>query len=325
MPKKASVPQYLLLSPQFRFLKERHVKTLLLSFIYLFSLSLMAGKTENIRITFLNADSEESYMLESEVSELNGLDLFDLNNHEGNLPDKKMNVRAATNMEKEPSIEWVVDTQFGFARVTSNTTQVPNNASATEIDLGEGTVESLRIYISAIVKKKHEIRLLFAPLSYESSQVSDSDILFNGVSFLAGRTTETGYQFNSYRLSYIYHFEPTGKFNYRIGFTGKIRDAYTLVRQDGRESRFDNLGFVPLLHLGVRINLTERIYWDNEVEGSWAPQGYAVDFRSSINYEINERYSIGAGVGYLGGGADVDSVSTFADILFGFVSFKIKF
>lgn len=301
------------------------MKALLLSLAAIISLSLFAGDTENIKITFLNEDSQESYMLESEVSDLNGLDLFDLNGHEGNLPNKKMNVRAATNVEKEPTIEWVIDTQLGFARVTSNTTQVPNNASATEIDLGEGTVESMRIYISAIVKKKHEIRLLFAPLSYESSQVTNSDIMFNGVSFLAGQTTETGYQFNSYRLSYIYHFEPTGRYNYRIGFSGKIRDAYTLVRQDGRESRFDNIGFVPLLHLGVRINLTERIYWDSEVEGSWAPQGYAVDFRSSLNYEINERYSIGAGVGFLGGGADVDSVSTFADILFGFVSFKIKF
>lgn len=293
--------------------------------------SLHAGETQNIKVTFDNGTDQTSIMLESEVSDVTGLDLLTLNAptfgadaDSPALPTKKMNVRAATDESKAPAIEWVINTQYGFANVIANTTQIPSG-EGTEIDLGEGTVESLRIYLSAIVNKKHEIRLLFAPLEYENTFVPDSDIMFNGVTFLAGRTTTTGYQFNSYRLSYIYHFEPTGRFNYRIGFTGKIRDAYTLVRQDGTVSRFDNVGFVPLLHLGVRINLTEKLYWDNEVEGSWAPQGYAVDFKTSLNYVINDRFEINAGLGYLAGGADAGSVNTFADILFGFVGFKVKF
>ncbi len=303
-------------------------------FVLLISLFMMtqlvAKSTENIRVTIEEGEVSTSFLLESEVDDVNGLDLMELSsntlpNNEGKLPTKKMNVRLAEDQKKEPAIEWVINTQYGFARVINNTSQIPSNDSATEIDLGEGSVESLRVYLSAIVNKKHEIRLLFAPLSYENSFVPDSDILFNGVTFLAGKTTTTGYQFNSYRLSYIYHFEPTGRFSYRIGFTGKIRDAYTLVRQDGTVSRFDNVGFVPLLHLGVRINLTEKLYWDNEVEGSWAPQGYAIDFRTSLNYVINERFEINAGLGYLAGGADVDSVNTFADILFGFVGFKVRF
>lgn len=304
------------------------IRSLFTVLFFTILLSRSYAEVENIKVTFDNGIKPISVMLESEISDVNGLDLLSLSgadSQDGKLPTKKMNIRAATDESKEPAIEWIINTQYGFANVIANTTQIPNTANATEIDLGEGTVESLRIYLSAIIKKKHEIRLLFAPLSYENTFVPDSDILFNGVTFLAGKTTTTGYQFNSYRLSYIYHFEPTGRFNYRIGFTGKIRDAYTLVRQDGTVSKFDNIGFVPLLHLGVRINLTEKLYWDNEVEGSWAPQGFAVDFRTSLNYVINDRFELNAGVGYLAGGANVDSVNTFADILFGFVGFKVKF
>lgn len=302
------------------------MRSFLTLLLFLIALNLEAKSSENIKVTVTDEGVSTSFMLEAEVDDISAVDLVALaDDEQESAPTKKMNVRYAEDQNKEPSIEWVINTQYGIAQVINNTSQIPSNDAATEIDLGEGSVESLRIYLSAIVKKKHEIRLLFAPLSYENTFVPDSDILFNGVTFLAGKTTTTGYQFNSYRLSYIYHFEPTGRFNYRIGFTGKIRDAYTLVRQDGTESRFDNIGFVPLLHLGVRINLTEKLYWDNEVEGSWAPQGYAVDFRTSLNYVINDRFELNAGIGFLGGGADTDSVNTFADILFGFVGFKVRF
>lgn len=300
------------------------MKALLLALLVM-TFNALAAETQNIKLVINNGDSTEEYMLEGEVRGVSLIENVPVDPNVGQKPTQKLTLREATDKKKKPSIEWIVNAQYGTASVRSNTSQIPNDESATEFDLPTASIEAIRIYVSTIINRKHEIRLLFAPLEYQAGFVPQEDILFNGVQFLAGRATEAGYKFNSYRLSYLYHLNPDGRVRYRIGFTGKIRDAYTLVRQDGVESRFENVGFVPLLHLGVNILITDRLSWDNEIEGSWAPQGYALDFRSSLNYQINERVSVNAGVGYLDGGANTEIVRTFADVVFGFIGFKIRF
>lgn len=299
--------------------------------ITILTLNAFAVEKQNIKLVINNGDSQEEYLLEGEVRGVSIMENVPVDPNVGQKPTTGLNLREATDKNKKPSIEWIINTQYGTASVRSNTSKIPNDDTATEFDLPTASIEAVRIYISTIINRKHEIRLLFAPLEYQASFIPEEDILFNGVQFLAGRATEAGYRFNSYRLSYLYHLNPDGRVRYRIGFTGKIRDAYTLVRQDGvqstfgNESRFENVGFVPLLHLGVNILITDRLSWDNEIEGSWAPQGYALDFRSSLNYQINEHLSLNAGVGYLDGGANTETVKTFADVVFGFVGIKIRF
>ena len=297
-------------------------------FIMLLSISLSmayASETKNIRLVINDGANSEEFILEGEVKNVSVMDPAPVDFVTGKAPTKKLVVRNAMDKSKKTAIEWIINVQYGTAQVRSNMTKIPNDDLATEFDLPEGSVDAIRIYLSSIINRKHELRLLFAPLSYEGSFVPDEDILFNGVNFLAGNNTQTDYQFNSYRLSYLYHFNPDGRMRYRIGFTGKIRDAYTLVRQNGVETKYSNIGFVPLLHLGVNMILTDKISWDNELEGSWAPQGYALDFRSSLNYQITDRISISGGAGYLDGGAENDKVKTFSDIVFGFIGFKFNF
>ncbi len=284
-----------------------------------------AAEAQNIRLVINDGFNKEEIMLEGEVRGISVMEDVPVDAATGEKPTKKLMLREAINKDRVPAVEWIINTQYGTAQVRSNLTKIPNDDLATEFEIPAASVEAIRIYVSSIINRKHEIRLLFAPLEYEASFVPDEDILFNGVQFLAGKTTTTGYKFNSYRLSYIYHLNPDGKMRYRIGFTGKIRDAYTLVRQGGVETKYSNVGFVPLLHLGVNIILTDKISWDNEVEGSWAPQGYAIDFRSSINYQISKNFSINTGVGYLDGGAENDKVKTFSDVVFGFIGIKLKF
>ena len=303
------------------------MKLLLMIMSLLMTSSLFASEKYNLEINIKDGDKKETYKLISEIAATNFAESIKSARDEGNNPTKKMVLRDVKDVKeiKKADIVWNIDVQYGKAEVISNTTQIPGNDEATEIDLGKGSVDALRIYLSAVLKEKHEIRLLFAPLQYENQFVSDSEIFFNGVKFLAGEETTTDYQFNSYRLSYIYHFDRQGKMQYRLGFTGKIRDAYTLVRQNGIESTYDNVGFVPLLHLGVNILLTEKLNLDLEVEGSWAPVGYAADFRATLNYVVSNNVELGLGVGYLDGGADNDKVNTFAKVLFGFARVKVKF
>jgi hypothetical protein len=298
----------------------------LFALMLLISTNLFAQATvvENIKLTLIDGNEQKEVLLEAHVDNVTINDFAPLDPKTQNRPTKKFTLKKATDETRESSIEWVINVQGGFASVLSNTTKIPRD-TGTEFDLPNGVVESLRIYLSAIIKGNHEIRLLFAPLEYEGNVTSDEEILFNGVKLLAGETFETGYKFNSYRLSYLYHFNSKGRIQYRIGFTGKIRDAYTLVRQDGVETKFSNIGFVPLLHLGVNIIVTDRLSWDSEVEGSWAPQGYALDFRSSLNYQISDNFSVGTGFGFLTGGAAAGSVETFSDIFFGFVGIRFNF
>jgi hypothetical protein len=293
--------------------------------LFLLLSGLVMAEVHNIRLIVLDGKNSQDVMLEGEVRGVSIMEQVPADYTTGKKPTRKLTLREAQDPDKEPSIQWIINAQGGYASIQSNTSKIPNDDFATEFNLPEGAIESIRIYLSTVINRRHEIRLLFAPLEYQGSFIADEDILFNGVQFLAGKTTETGYQFNSYRLSYLYHLNPDGRVRYRIGFTGKIRDAYTLVRQDGTVSRFENVGFVPLLHLGVNILLTNRLSLDAEVEGSWAPQGYALDFRSSLNYQLTDRLSIGAGVGYLSGGANTDTVRTFSDIIFGFLGFTFRF
>lgn len=296
--------------------------TLILAF-FVSAISMAKDKAHSLNIEIKNGEQTEKYYLISQVDNADLEDELELGQRLEK-DSKIMNLEQNAQKPEKADITWKIDIQQGKAKVISNFTSIPGD-TGTEIDLGEGTVDSLRVYLSAMVNKKHEIRLLFAPLKYDNEFVSDEEIFFNGVQFLAGQNTQTEYQFNSYRLSYLYHLESKGRVQYRIGFTGKIRDAYTLVRQNGVESKYENVGFVPLFHLGANILLTERLNWDTEVEGSWAPQGYALDLRTSLNYSINDNFRLGLGAGYLDGGAENDKVDTFAKVLFGFAKLEILF
>lgn len=292
-----------------------------------FSFSAYSKSEYNLQINIKDGEQTETFNVISEIDNTSFSESIKSPTDSGLNPTKKMTLRKINDVNeiKKPDVVWTLDVQYGTARVESNTTQIPNSEEATEIDLPEGSVDSLRVYLGAIIKEKHEVRLLFAPLKYGATFVPDQDLFFNGVKLLAGEKTDTEYQFNSYRLSYIYHFDRVGRMQYRIGFTGKIRDAYTLLRQDGVESTYDNVGFVPLFHFGVNIILTDRLNLDLETEASWAPQGYAVDSRIILNFNVAKNIQIGAGVGFLDGGADTDSVNTFATILFGFARVKVVF
>lgn len=103
------------------------------------------------------------------------------------------------------------------------------------------------------------------------------DIQFSESLFLMGTDSDALYKFNSYRLSYIYHFDQVGKVQFRLGFTAKIRDAETSLSQGSNQQSFTDIGFVPLIHLGAKMELSKKLFLDAEVEGSWAPQGYHLD------------------------------------------------
>ena len=215
---------------------------------------------------------------------------------------------------------WCLKAQYGVAKFTANQTKVPNNSEASTFDLPEATTSTLRLYLSAIFQKKHEFRLLLAPLEYEESINLDKEITFNGTTFSSDQDTIIGYRFNSYRLSYIYHFNVKKRSQYRLGLVGKVRDAHVFLQSDSSYSKYANTGFVPLLHLGMKRVWRERLCWDAELEGAWASQGYVLDFRTSLDHQVNNGWHLGLGAGFLDGGADNDNIKTTSTIFSVFFS-----
>jgi len=179
-------------------------------------------------------------------------------------------------------------------------------------DVTQGPVAGFRVYLWWMINQKHSLRLLYAPLSVRTTFTPASDILFDQVSFLAGTSVDALYKFNSYRLSYIYHFDKVGRFSFRVGFTAKIRDAAIELESPGRAGSTTDIGFVPLLNFGVRYDITDSLYLDLDADGSWAPQGRAIDAALKIGYQVHPNIALETGYRVVEGGADVAQVYNFA-------------
>lgn len=214
---------------------------------------------------------------------------------------------------------FVISAEGALTFQSNNDIAVPGG-SGTRFDLSDvagGPVPSFRVYLWWMINQKHSLRLLYAPLTVRAAFESPEEILFDQVSFLSGDSIDALYKFNSYRLSYIYHFDPVGKFTFRLGFTGKIRDAAIELRApDGnggeKLGRTTDVGFVPLLNVGVRYQITEQIYADFDADGSWAPQGRAIDAALKAGYQLNDHFAVELGYRTVEGGADVAQVYNFA-------------
>ena len=87
------------------------------------------------------------------------------------------------------------------------------------------------------------------PLTIEGDDVLEETVSFDGTTFPAGVVTDATYRFDSYRLTYRYTFHDEEQWTWRVGFTGKIRDAEIEIEQGGTSARKTDTGFVPLLHL----------------------------------------------------------------------------
>ena len=233
------------------------------------------------------------------------------------------NVSMDDYYEELPTI--VIDLQTGSSWNTFNEIAIPNTQNGSMISGGntEG-VGNLRLYLSWIISKNHSLRLLYAPFRKSSLILPTQDLLFNGVNFMAGNYTNLTYKFNSYRLSYIYQFDQVGDFVFRMGFTAKIRDAEIGLASVENNTSYGNVGFAPLLHFGVRYDISERLYADLDMDGSWSPRGSALDASVKIGLEISEYLDATFGYRFLGGGADSERAYNFAAIstvFFGFTMY----
>lgn len=209
---------------------------------------------------------------------------------------------------------------------TRNDQRIPGN-TGTEFSLDEfdrSPFEAYRIYVGNTWNKKHELRLLYAPLEVEIKGRFTKNINFNGTTFTPGEVKGL-YKFNSYRLTYAYILNPVGEWVIKIGGTAKVRDAEVAVTQGNVTSSKKNVGFVPLLNFQATRSLSEKTKFRFDFDGLAAPQGRAFDVALFLEREIVPGFSILGGYRTLEGGADTESVYNMGWFHFATVGLRAEF
>lgn len=203
--------------------------------------------------------------------------------------------------------------------------QIPGD-TGTRVNLPKGGSNLFfRLSGGFAISDQSLIRVLIAPLKVAYNLTPTANIEFNQQTFSANETTKVEYKFNSYRVSYIYHFKTDSTLKPRIGGTLKIRDAYIRVSQDGVSSTRSDLGLVPLLNLGAEWVIHDKWAFDFDLDGLASPQGRAFDGLIESKYSVAEKSKLGLGYRFVEGGADNNKVRNFALFNYWLASFVREF
>jgi hypothetical protein len=159
---------------------------------------------------------------------------------------------------------------------------------------------------------RHNVSLLYAPLTVKSDGSVNRDLSFEGVVFPANTTLIGFYKFNSYRLTYRYDIIEKPGFEFGLGLTAKIRDAEISLSSPGPFSEKTNVGFVPIINFRLEWKAYDKLSFLFEGDALAAPQGRAEDILIAAQFRLSDHIGIKTGYRLLEGGADNDEVYNFA-------------
>ena len=208
-----------------------------------------------------------------------------------------------------------VELEVGVLGSTRNEVQIPGD-TGTRFDLddltGSGPFPAGRVTVDWNPWRRHGFRLVVAPLEFSGYGKLDEPVRFAGETYQAGVRTKGTYKFNTYRLGYRFWIPHNRRWHSSIGVTALVRDANIELEQGATRSRKTDLGVVPLLHLDTEFHLSRRWSLLADLEGSWAPQGRAIDLALKARYRIDRKWDVAFGYRTIEGGADNSSVFNFA-------------
>ncbi|MGE3172504.1 MAG: hypothetical protein AB7O97_07735 [Planctomycetota bacterium] len=222
---------------------------------------------------------------------------------------------------------WAVELEGAAVWQTRNDAAVPGDTGtrvAVDDVTGSGPFGAGRAYLSWQPAERHELRALAAPLSIAGRGELDRPVAFGGRSFAPG-PVQARYRFDSYRLTWRYLVHRDDAWSWRLGVTGKIRDAEIALTQGPTTARKTDLGFVPLLHVAGDWRFAPDWRLSLDVDGAWAPQGRAVDAALKAWWQVGDGTELGLGYRTIEGGADNDEVFTFAWLHQAIVSMRFTF
>jgi hypothetical protein len=211
--------------------------------------------------------------------------------------------------------QFAVDVESGIVSSSYNDVRIPGDTGtlfSLSDDLDAKSTVFYRVRVHYSVGARSDISLLVAPLEIRADGRPGKDIRFAGKTFAADVPLDATYRFDSYRLTYRYDLQRSGRLEFGIGLTAKIRDAEVRLSSSEAESKKTNLGFVPLINF--------RLLWKPGIgplallvdgDALAAPQGRAEDVLAALEYALSDRLAVRAGYRILEGGADNDEVYNF--------------
>lgn len=224
-----------------------------------------------------------------------------------------------------PADGFRLDLEVGPAWQTRNDFAVPGD-TGTLIRLGDNGPDVVsRVTLVWDVGSRWSLRLLAAPLSISSSFAADGEVVFEDQVFPSGERIAADYTFNSYRAGAFYRFPTRGPWSFRAGGTLKERDAEIALHSAGRKASKTDLGVVPLLYGGARLELSDSFALDLDVDAAAASQGRAVDAALRGELALSGATRAYLGVRVLDGGADNDKVYTFGTFYFTYAGLSWRF
>ncbi len=210
-----------------------------------------------------------------------------------------------------------------------------NSYNQVRIDGETGTLFNLRPALNSTeyyrlsfiqkFKSPSGVRFLYAPLKFSGEKSFNNDISFYGVNFLANQTTETQFQFNSYRGTYFREMISKRNSLLRVGGTLKVRDAFIELRQSDRSKARKSVGIVPLVYIYSKYKFENNLLMTFDFDGLIAPQGRAFDVALMLGYYFNQTFQIDLGYRMLEGGADNENVYNFSQINYYFTALQLNF
>lgn len=221
-----------------------------------------------------------------------------------------------------------IEIEAGPVWQSRNNVRIPND-TGTKFSMrgvqGNGPFAAGRVYFDYAFKPKHEVRLLAAPLSVTTTGPLSATTSFAGKTFAAEPPVEGTYQFNSFRVTYRYRVYEGDRWTWKIGATGKIRDAKIQLRQGIVSAADENIGFVPLIHVDGEYRWNQKWRFNLNMDGLAAKQGRAFDVALKVKYDLAKYCTLSAGYRMLEGGADVKDVYAFAWLHYAVASLAIRF
>ncbi len=220
----------------------------------------------------------------------------------------------------------IIDIETGAVFNGYNDVRIPGDQgtlfSLTD-DLKPETKIFYRLKASYIIKSRHSLSLLYAPLKTKSQGSVPYEIFFEGESFAANTQLNSIYKFNSYRLTYRYDIIQNPRVEFGLGLTAKIRDAKIAISSSELASEKTNVGFVPIINFRLLWKIDDKFGVLLDGDALAAPQGRAEDVLIAATYKLSDNFKIRAGYRILEGGADNDEVYNFS--LFHYASVGLSF
>lgn len=198
-----------------------------------------------------------------------------------------------------------------------NTVQRPNNDEGSRIYLSKhfdrknSAVFSPRFEVEYSYKRHHAVATA-ALLTDRFEGTPTTDILYNYEPFEKGIPLDAVYRFNTYRLTYRYRLVDKTRFNFELGATLLLRDAFISLENNSRKTSFKNVGVAPLISYSIEWKATERMSLLSYGDAFAIKVGRAEDVFVGGKYQFNSRISGTLGYRLLEGGSDADKVYTMA-------------